>query len=652
MSMELNSAVGALEPEVLGSKEIADAIESCFADAADTPERALELLSPEDLAASEDAAADSDAPPEIETAEEISLKNGVYHEIKRKLGERFQIPSHEIAFIHEADTPAKKAALFKEVNMGRVRVLIGSTSKLGTGVNVQRRLVALHHVDEPWKPAELEQREGRILRQGNIYPEAFVFHYVTERSFDGYMLQTLESKARFISQIMAGEVTARTAEDVGDMVLTVAQVKAIASGNPLVQKRIELEVKLVKLDRLRAAYYNNRAAMRADLEELPERIAAQEAELHGHEEAISTRLPLEDDVFGITLRKNLGDAETTSFDKRERAGAHLRFLADLLTERIRRGAGGTSLTEEIGSYRGFKVFVHVSGNSRFAHHSTLFGYNSEIHLRASDGGTVYVAQIGESNVGITQSIDYQLRHLEDRLEQTRSGLEMLKARLNTVREEVDKPWAFAAEYRRLRRQYEKMGAALQSEGIEVEGNTTFVGEELEVESDGEPPDEGAECAESHAQTSFDDLGSRRNPFTGLEDFPIIVEEPEGEGDEFDELRQTEADMFSSAMFDFEGKEGGQVDELNDAHIFSDAVSDGEGEAPQTSPELIDGSCSASPEGSAVTTDDDDDESMWSIAESANEVRPAKHQAFAGSASPRAEKKTNRPKDTAQIGFSW
>jgi hypothetical protein len=192
---------------------------------------------------------------EVETAEEISLKNGFYHEIRRKLNERFQIPLEQVAFIHEADTPARKDALFKAVNSGRVRVLIGSTSKLGTGVNVQRRLVALHYVDEPWKPAELEQREGRILRQGNIYPEVFIFHYVTERSFDGYMLQTLESKARFISQIMAGEVTARTAEDVGDMVLAIAQVKAIASGNPMVQKRIEIEVKLVKLDRLHLPCY-------------------------------------------------------------------------------------------------------------------------------------------------------------------------------------------------------------------------------------------------------------------------------------------------------------------------------------------------------------------------------------------------------------
>lgn len=653
MSTELQQT-DVMDAEIVSPEMIEDAVANCFATIGDAPERALELVTPEEIAAIEDADDDPDGEgaQEVETAEEISLKNGVYHEIRRKLNERFQIPPEQIAFIHEADTPARKAALFKAVNSGRVRVLIGSTSKLGTGVNVQRRLVALHHLDEPWKPAELEQREGRILRQGNIYPEVFVFHYVTERSFDGYMLQTLESKARFISQIMAGEVTARTAEDVGDMVLTVAQVKAIASGNPMVQKRIELEVKLVKLDRLRAAYYNNRAAMRADLEELPDRITAQEAELRGHEEAIKARQPLKEDSFLITLKKNLGDAESATFDKRERAGAHLRYLADLLVDRLRRGSGGMSLTEEVGSYRGFKVLVHASGNSRFAHHSTLFGYNAEVRLCAGEGGTIYVAQIGESNVGVTQSIDYQLRHLEDRLEQARAGLEMLNARLQTVKAEVDKPWAHAAEYRRLRRRYEEMGTALQSEGIEVESNTTFTAE------DGEGDDDSCEAVpadmdESASATPVDDeLSARHNPFTGLEEFPIIVDEIDAESDELDDARQADAVMFSSAMFDFEGRENGQADELNNADIFSDATSDNVEEPHQASPENFERSCSDSSGELAVATDSEDDENVWRIAESAEETRTTKDQAFAVGARPRVEKKTNRPKDAAQIGFSW
>ncbi len=556
MSAQPQNAIGALEAEVLSSEAINEVVAQCFADC--PPERALEFATTEEIAAIDDADNDSETQSEIETAEEVSLKNGVYHEIRRKLGERFDIPPDEIAFIHEADSPAKKAALFKAVNAGRVRVLIGSTGKLGTGVNVQKRLVALHHVDEPWKPAELEQREGRILRQGNIYPEAFIFHYVTERSFDGYMLQTLESKARFISQILAGEVTARTAEDVGEMVLTVAQVKAIASGNPLVQRRIELEVKLVKLDRLRAAYYNNRAGMRADIEELPNTIAAQEAELAGHEYAITVRQPTKDDSFHIILKKKLGDAETASFDKRERAGAHLRYLADLLVERLRRGDAGRSLIEAVGTYRGFEISVCASGNSRFSQHSTLFNFGTEIQLRAPDGATCYIAQIGESNVGITQSIDYQLRHIEDRLEQIRAGLEMLRARLQTVRTEVDKPWAHAAEYRHLKKEYEETGAKLQSEGVEVESNTTFTAEECEDKT-GVIADESSEASATESEVAMaDSVGTHHNPFTGLEDWAIVIDEPLRETEGYDEDNLT-GQCVTNCSFSFDFEAGGTSD---------------------------------------------------------------------------------------------
>jgi hypothetical protein len=563
MSTEPTRQARTLEPEVVSAEMIGEAVETCLAAADGAPARALEIASPDDALTGREEGDDSESAAEVETLEEVSLKNGVYHEIRRKLSERFGIPPAEVAFIHEADTPAKKAALFKAVNAGRVRVLIGSTSKLGTGVNVQRRLVALHHVDEPWKPAELEQREGRILRQGNIYSEVYLFHYVTERSFDGYMLQTLESKARFISQILAGEVTARTAEDVGDMVLTVAQVKAIASGNPMVQRRIELEVKLVKLDRLRAAYYNNRAAMRADLEELPQTIATQEAELEGHERAIKARQPLDEDRFNITLKSKLGEAETVSFDKRERAGAHIRYLANLLLDQLRRGAGRGSLTEEVGTYRGFSVSVYVSGNSRFAGTSSLFNFQSEIHLRAPCGSTCYVAQIGESNVGITQSIDYQLRHLEDRLEQTHAGLEMLRSRLATVIAEVDKPWVHSAEYRRLRKEYDAMGAALQAEGIEVERSTTFTADYGEAEAGDAEDDHGTERAASISATtaSTDDLGARRNPFTGLEDWPLLVEEqPDGLYVDAESVAERTEGSCGMLSFDFASSDGAEKGE--------------------------------------------------------------------------------------------
>src|SRR5208337_3805399 len=156
-----------------------------------------------------------------------------YDEVVTKLVAR-GIPRAQIAVIGEADSDAKKQALFERVRSGNVRVLLGSTQKMGTGMNVQQRLAALHHLDAPWKPAEVEQREGRILRQGNGNAEVAIYRYVTEGSFDAYMWQALETKARFIAQVMSGQSAVRRAEDIGGQELSYAEVKAIASGNPAV----------------------------------------------------------------------------------------------------------------------------------------------------------------------------------------------------------------------------------------------------------------------------------------------------------------------------------------------------------------------------------------------------------------------------------
>ena len=157
------------------------------------------------------------------------------------------IPREQIAAIGDADSDAKKQALFEKVRSGPVRVLIGSTQKMGTGTNVQKRLVALHHLDAPWKPAEVEQREGRILRQGNENEEVAIYRYVTEGSFDAYMWQALETKARFIAQVMTGESAVRRAEDIGGQELSYAEVKAIASGNPAVLTLAEADAELQRL---------------------------------------------------------------------------------------------------------------------------------------------------------------------------------------------------------------------------------------------------------------------------------------------------------------------------------------------------------------------------------------------------------------------
>ena len=195
----------------------------------------------------------------------------VYDEIMEKLARR-GLPTGEIAAVGEADTDAKKQSLFEKVRNGAVRVLIGSTQKMGTGTNVQKRLVALHHLDAPWKPAEVEQREGRILRQGNENAEVAVYRYVTEGSFDAYMWQALETKARFIAQVITGEAAGRRAEDIGGQELSYAEVKAIASGNPAVLTLAVAEAELQRLQVLKRQHADEQFLARRKLRELPETI--------------------------------------------------------------------------------------------------------------------------------------------------------------------------------------------------------------------------------------------------------------------------------------------------------------------------------------------------------------------------------------------
>ena len=177
--------------------------------------------------------------------------------MKAKLIER-GIPETEIAFIHEANTDARKTELFGKVRSGAVRVLMGSTAKMGAGTNVQKRLIALHHLDVPWRPSDIEQREGRILRQGNENKEVYVFRYVTEGTFDAYSWQLIENKQKFIGQIMTSKSPARSCDDMDEAALSYAEVKALAAGNPLIKEKMDLDVQLTRLKTLKAAIDSQR----------------------------------------------------------------------------------------------------------------------------------------------------------------------------------------------------------------------------------------------------------------------------------------------------------------------------------------------------------------------------------------------------------
>ena len=271
----------------------------------------------------------------------------VYEEVTAKLASR-GIPREQIAAVGDADSDAKKQALFERVRSGSVRVLIGSTQKMGTGTNVQKRLVALHHLDAPWKPAEVEQREGRILRQGNENEEVAIYRYVTEGSFDAYMWQALETKARFIGQVMTGQSAVRRAEDIGSEALSYAEVKAIASGNPAVLTLSEADAELQHLFILKKNHADEQYLARRNLRELPETIARLERRIAGLTSDLSTLTAHAED------RIILGERTVSHEDVMEVLGARLQSLPDRTHETRR---------VPLGTYRGlsFGLVLHSMG---------------------------------------------------------------------------------------------------------------------------------------------------------------------------------------------------------------------------------------------------------------------------------------------------
>jgi len=241
-----------------------------------------------------EAADDSSVTPDhsIETEDERKTRLSFYPEIKRLLVTA-GIPEHRIAFVHDYEWPAEQAELSRKLNAGEIWIVLASTAKLGVGANIQQRLYGIHHGDPPWAPASIEQRDGRMLRQGNIYPEVHICQYVTKGSFDAYSWQLLENKSRFISQVMRGEAPAHVAKDVDLAILTASQIKAIASGDPLVLEKVGLETELTWLDRLYATWRAGRNRLRYDPLLLPEKLGKAEADLRAHAaiEARNRNLP-------------------------------------------------------------------------------------------------------------------------------------------------------------------------------------------------------------------------------------------------------------------------------------------------------------------------------------------------------------------------
>jgi hypothetical protein len=298
------------------------------------------------------------------------------------------IPHQEIAFVHTADTDAKKQALFDAVNAGIVRILFGSTEKMGAGTNVQTRLTALHHIDPPWRPRDIEQREGRILRQGNRCPQVHIYRYVTEGSFDAYMYQTLQTKAEFISQVISGRTSVREAEDLSTPALSFAEIKAIASGNPLVMEKVQIDTEVRRLDVLRAAHVNQQFDIGKQVQELPGQIARAKANRAGLLQDIARRNAKGTKEFTITIA---GRAYAGKNAREEAGKALAQVMAGVLWEKDRE-------LQQVGSYKGFPI---------------MGGHNGTLMLLYLQGAHTYEARPNTENpLGTIYSIEAMLRSLD------------------------------------------------------------------------------------------------------------------------------------------------------------------------------------------------------------------------------------------------
>ena len=333
----------------------------------------------------------------------------VYEDVWAKLIGR-GIPAREIAFAQSSNDDVSKAALFKSVREGKVRVLLGSTLKMGEGTNVQTRLVALHHLDAPWRPADIEQREGRIIRQGNQNEYVKIFRYVTEGSFDAYMWQTLETKSRFIAQVMTGDATVRRAEDVDSAALTYAEVKAIASGNPLVIEKATIDAEVIRLTRLKRQHAESLYKMRYRIKRLGDSAQILEREIANIREDMRTRTSTRADNFSMTVKNEI-------FTDRVKAGRALVFLAAAVKP--------FESTKSIGSIGGFPISVE-----RFDERTTLL-----IQRKHS-----YRANVSESPTGTIASLEHALDSLEDRLRERESDLAQSCHQSADLAKQLDQPF--------------------------------------------------------------------------------------------------------------------------------------------------------------------------------------------------------------------
>ena len=338
----------------------------------------------------------------------------VYEDIRKKLVAA-GVPENEIEFIHNADTEAKKAALFSKVRSGDVRVLLGSTAKMGAGTNVQSRLVAVHHLDVGWKPSDMTQRNGRIIRQGNMNKEIKVFNYVTEGTFDSYLFQTLENKQRFISQIMTSKSPVRSCEDVDEQALSYAEIKALCAGNPLIKEKMDLDVQVAKLKVLKADHQSQKFRLQdklltkfpADIQEANAHIAG----LKSDAQLAAAHPQGKEEFCGMVIKG-------VAYDEKKTAGERLMLACSELPN---------AEEKVIGNYRGFELSLRFDA-FRTEYQALLKGRRK------------YTVPLGNDPLGNIIRLDNSLNNFPERITSAENELDTLHQQQAAAQIEVEKPF--------------------------------------------------------------------------------------------------------------------------------------------------------------------------------------------------------------------
>ena len=346
----------------------------------------------------------------------------VYNDIRKKLIER-GIPESEVKFIHEADTDMKKKELFQKTRKGEVRVLLGSTQKMGAGTNVQDKLIALHDVDCPWRPSDLEQRSGRIVRQGNENPKVDIYRYVTEQTFDAYLYQLVEGKQKFASQIMTSKSPVRSAEDIDETALSYAEIKMLATGNPYIKEKMDLDIQVQKLKMLKSNFLSEKYGLEDKVIKFyPQQIAYLKSRVEGLTKDVETAKlhpkPIDEQPLGMMV-------SGVSYSEKAEAGQAIINVCKSMN---------SPNAIPLGEYRGFQMELYFDTVQR----------NYVVKLK---GETSRDVPLGDDSHGNIVRIDNGIERFEEALADTKNSLENTEKQFETAKQEIEKPFAKEEELR-------------------------------------------------------------------------------------------------------------------------------------------------------------------------------------------------------------